>query len=285
MPQAAKVRGEFWPQDNWGRIANAAFPRDKAARIAIEAAEEAADIALERFEDKLHSVYLSGPAARRRRGGAAFYVLLRHGAPANEKELKVREHWEALAAAQLRRRYPRLGRITVSVFDWKAVFTPDGGFSPARFALAVNSICIAGRNMSRMLSPQRLDAAVANRDILELRPRLLRATNRISTARTPERVKAGAQDAAIAIISAAYALVLEREQVYTEDLDLRRELFAINYPTRRDDLELAYIMATKPMSEPLRALQIIDAAARWLTPMTDAWLNANNPQRAEHLRA
>ncbi len=69
MPQAAKVRGEFWPQDNWGRIANAAFPRDKAARIAIEAAEEAADIALERFEEKLHSVYLSGPAARRR--GAA----------------------------------------------------------------------------------------------------------------------------------------------------------------------------------------------------------------------
>ena len=39
MAQAAKVRGEFWPQDNWGRIANAALPREKAARIAIEAAE------------------------------------------------------------------------------------------------------------------------------------------------------------------------------------------------------------------------------------------------------
>jgi hypothetical protein len=35
----------------------------------------------------------------------------------------------------------------------------------------------------------------------------------------------------------------------------------------------------------MKALVFIDAACRWMTPMTDAWLNANNPQRTERLKA
>ncbi len=285
MAQAAKLKGEIWPQDNWGRIANAAVSRDRAARMSVEAAEEAADLALERFGEKLHSVYLSGPAARRRPGGATFFVLLRHGAPSTGPDLEAREHWEAIAAAQLRRRYPRIGRVAVTVVDWKAVFTNDGGFSPARFSLAVNSICIAGRNMSRMLSPQRLDAAVANRDILELRGRLLKATAKLSAAKTPERVQSASIEAGYAILAAAFSLVIEREQIYTEDLDLMRELFTLNYPGRSRDMSQAYVMATRPPTDAVKALAVIERAARWITPMTDSWLNTNNPQRAERLRA
>ncbi len=92
-------------------------------------------------------------------------------------------------------------------------------------------------------------------------------------------------DAGHAVLSAAFALVMEREQIYTEDLDLRRDLFTLNYPGRTRDLSEAYAMATRPSPDAMKALVFIDNACRWLTPMTDAWLNANNPQRTERLKA
>jgi hypothetical protein len=281
MTHAVRLRGSFWPQDAWGRVSNAALARDQIAPPVLEAAEEAADLALERFGDRLHSVYLSGPAARGRPGGAAFFCLLRMGAPAPAVD-----NWEIAAAGHLRRVYARLGRIHVAVFNWKDVFPPDNAFSPARFRLAVNSVSVAGLDMKRMIPPQKLDCAAMNGDILAFRARMLSATGRISAIQNaPERVRAAASDAGHAVLAAAFALVMEREQIYTEDLDLRRDLFTLNYPVRARELSDAYAMATRPTSDPMRGLTFIDAACRWMTPLTDAWLNANNPQRAERLRA
>ena len=281
MGHTVRLRGEFWPQDHWGRVTNAAIAREQIAQPALEAADEAADAALERFGDRLHSVYLSGPAARGRPGGAAFFVLLRLGA----NDTRSNESWESAIASQLRRRHPRVGRVAVAVFNWKDVFTTDGAFSPARFRLAVNSVCVAGRNMTRMLAPQRIDSAAMNGDILGFRPRMLNAAGRLAAARAPDRVRAAAMDAGHAVLAAAFALVMDREQMYTEDLDLRRDLFTLNYPGRTKDLAEAYAMATRPSPDTMKALVFIDNACRWLAPMTDAWLNANNPQRAEQLKA
>ena len=281
MGHTVRLRGEFWPQDHWGRVTNAAIAREQIPQPALEAAEEAADVALERFGDRLHSVYLSGPAARGRPGGAAFFILLRLGA----SDARSNESWESAVASQLRRRHPRIGRIAVAVFNWKDVFTTDNAFSPARFRLAVNSVCVAGRNMTRMLAPQRIDTASMNGDILSFRLRMLNAAGRLAAARSPDRVRAAAMDAGHATLAASFALVMEREQIYTEDLDLRRDLFTLNYPGRTRDLAEAYAMATRPSPDAMKALVFIDSACRWLTPMTDAWLNANNPQRTERLKA
>jgi len=283
MGHMVRLRGAFWPQDRWGRVTNAAIPREQIAQPALEAADEAADAALERFGDQLHSVYLSGPAARGRPGGAAVFILLRLGAIRKDAPGSI--SWEHALAAQLRKRHPRVGRIAVAVFNWKDVFTLDGGFSPATFRLAVNSVCIAGRNMNHMLAPQRLDASVMNGDILSFRQRMLNAAGRLAAARSPDRVRAAAMDAGHAVLAAGFALVLEREQIYTEDLDLRRDLFTLNFPNRTQDMMLAYAMATRPSPDAMKALVFIDSACRWMTPMTDAWLNANNPQRAERLKA
>ena len=43
MASALRLRGEFWPQDHWGRVTNAAILREQIAQPALEAAEEAAD--------------------------------------------------------------------------------------------------------------------------------------------------------------------------------------------------------------------------------------------------
>jgi hypothetical protein len=282
MGHTVRLRGAFWPQDHWGRVTNAAIAREQIAQPALEAADEVADAALERFGEQLHSVYLSGPAARGRPGGVAVFVLLRIGA-AHTRSMA--DGWEHALAAQLRRRHPRVGRIAIAVFSWKDVFTTDGAFSPARFRLAVNSVCVAGRNMTRMLAPQRLDAAVMNGDILNFRSRMLNAAGRLGAAKSPDRVRAAAMDAGHAVLAAGFALILEREQTYTEDLDLRRDMFALNYPNRTRDMEQAYTMATRPSPDAMKALVFVDAACRWMTPLTDAWLNANNPQRADRLKA
>jgi hypothetical protein len=124
-----------------------------------------------------------------------------------------------------------------------------------------------------------------NGDILNFRPRMLNAAGRLAAARSPDRVRAAAMDAGHAVLAAAFALVMDREQIYTEDPDLRRDLFTLNYPGRGRELSQAYAMATRPSPDPMKALVFIDAACRWMTPMTDGWLNANNPQRAERLKA
>jgi hypothetical protein len=98
-------------------------------------------------------------------------------------------------------------------------------------------------------------------------------------------VRAAAMDAGHAVLAACFALVMDREQIYTEDLDLRRDLFTLNHPNRTKDLAEAYAMATRPSPDAMKALVFIDNARRWLAPMTDAWLNANNPQRSERLKA
>ena len=45
MGHTVRLRGEFWPQDHWGRVTNAAITREQIAQPALEAAEEAADVA------------------------------------------------------------------------------------------------------------------------------------------------------------------------------------------------------------------------------------------------
>ena len=50
---------------------------------------------------------------------------------------------------------------------------------------------------------------------------MLNAAGRLAAAKAPDRVRAAAMDAGHAALSAAFALVMEREQIYTEDLDLR----------------------------------------------------------------
>ncbi len=38
MGHTVRLRGEFWPQDHWGRVTNAAIAREQIAQPALEAA-------------------------------------------------------------------------------------------------------------------------------------------------------------------------------------------------------------------------------------------------------
>ena len=86
-----------------------------------------------------------------------------------------------------------------------------------------------------------------------------------------------------AVISAGYATVLAAEQLYTEDLDLRRDVFALHYPELTEKIQQAYDMAAIPGNDPVHVRRFINDAEAWLLPIVDSWLNANNPERQELL--
>ncbi|MEM8920477.1 MAG: hypothetical protein AAGB25_03855, partial [Pseudomonadota bacterium] len=255
------LRGELWPQDRWGRVLNAGVDSSQLSQAAWLLGEEAADLASERFEQKLHSVYLSGPAARGRAGGAAAFVLLRLGETGLASGA-----WATAAAAELRRRHPDIGPTSISVFRWRDVFSTDGAFSPARFRLGVNSVCVAGRDVGRLIAPQRLDDAASNPAIIAFQSRMWGAAKKAGAAARPARVRAAAMDAGHAVLAAGFSMVMSAEQAYSEDLDLRRDFFALAHPDHKGAIHQAYNMAVRPVDDPRAVLTFIESICKWMSP-------------------
>ena len=272
------IRGEFWRQDHMGRILNAAVDRCELDLAWSCLAERACDLAHERFEHSIHSLYLTGPAARNRPGGASFVVVLR---PSSDASGAV--NWAHAAAAELRKEAPNNQPINITVLKWRDIFMQRGRHSPARFRLAVNSICIGGRSLIRMMPAPVLSEAVANTHIVALDGRLSRAKAKTLTANTRQRVRALSAQIGHDVISAGYATVMTTEQVYTEDLDLRRDLFILHHPELKDEIQRAYDMAALPSGDPVPVRNFIKDAMCWMSPIATAWLNTYNPERAELL--
>ncbi|MBB34548.1 MAG: hypothetical protein CME88_14420 [Hirschia sp.] len=272
------IRGAFWKQDRMGRILNAAVQRAELDLAWSCLAERACDLAIERFADTIHSVYLCGPAARNRPGGASFAIVLRPAADENGAD-----SWAQAAAAELRREAPHNQSANVTVLGWRDLFMQRGRHSPARFRLSVNSICVGGRNLKPMIPAPKLTEAVANTSIVALETRLLRAKAKTMTANTRRRVRAISAQVGHDVISAGYATIMAGEQLYSEDLDMRRDLFALHYPELKNEIQRAYDMAALPTGDPVPLRTFINDTLKWMTPITSAWLNTYNPQREEVL--
>ena len=281
MPAIYPIRGEFWPQDQWGRTKNIAVARADLDLRWSGLSEEAVDLAHERFGEHLHSVYLSGSAARNRPNHGVFLIILESGAPSFD----VSASWARAAARELRLRAPVAMSLKVVVLRWRDVFPRSGQHSPVRFRLAVNSICVGGRNLSRLLPAQPLEAAVANTAIVSLEARLSQAKQRTLASDSRRRIRAVSADVGNAVVSAGYATVMTAEQLYTEDLDMRRDLFALNYPDLTDNIQRAYDMAAIPSNDPAQVRAFINDTRGWLSPITDAWLNQYNPERSVLLKS
>ena len=272
------MRGAFWEQDRWGRLLNAAVSRSQLNLSWSTLAERACDLAHARFESTLHSVYLSGPAARNRPGGASIVIVLKPAASDEDAR-----SWAKLTAIDLQNEAPFRQAVNVTVLRWRDIFMQRGRHSPARFRLAVNSICIGGRNLHSLLPAPSLNEAVSNSLIVSLESRLKKAKSKTMTSIAGSRIRKLSTQVGHDVVSAGYATVMASEQTYTEDLDLRRDIFAMHYPELKDEVQRAYDMAALPTSEsvPLRAF--INEATEWILPTVTSWLNTYNPERDEML--
>ena len=269
----------IWPQDPWGRVLNGALLPDDLPAESIDIAQSAADLAIERFSDALHSIYLSGGLARDANHDAVFILVLRHMKKAVGLDL-----FCAAAALRLQKLHPSLGSCTFEVFGWDDIFPADGKFSYPRFRLGVNSVAIAGRDLKRLIAPQKLTAAAANSSIVGLSGRLRALRHRLKAVSTETRVRASSRTFAQIALMGAFACIMPAEQVYSEDLDTMARYVALTLPDRENSLNLLVKLSEHGTPSSLEALAICDDVMSWLPEFADAWLDKNNPKREATLK-
>ncbi len=268
--------GEIWPMDRQGRAKNAAG-RTQLRPAVRRAASVIAQAYHDRLAEDLHSVYLTGPAARGRLGPLRAFGVLRLTA------LPHGEAWLGAIGGAIRARWPNAGQPELSLLPWRAVFPPDDTFSLPRFQIGVNSLCIAGRDLGRSIAPQRPSIAAANAWVIEIAPRLADVSARLTLSAPEDDVAREAEALGRFLLEAGFALIMSHEGVYTEDLDLQRDLFALNYPERTSDIERAHDFAMDPPSIAADVIHLVDGFGRWMTAEGERWLDKHNPSRVPAL--
>ncbi len=281
-------RGELWPLDRYGRAQNAG-DLNRVSAAARDAALWTAQVCSTQLGVDLHSVYIVGSAARGRPGPFEMTALLRMTAKEHARGLVLAsgDHdreaapplWLAAAADALEARFGDQEPVTLGLKPWRDVFPAGQVFSADRFRLGVSSACVYGRDLTRHIAPQRLSAAVSNHAIFPARRRIAEAAGRLALSDEETHVRREARMISRFMLSAAFALVMPFEGVYTEDLDLQRDLFALSYPARAADAATAAAFARCPPGSAFELLQLLDGFGRWLTAEADRWLDAHNPQR------
>lgn len=268
--------GEIWPMDRYGRAKNAAG-RAQLRPVVRRAAGAVAQSYYEHLGEDLHSVYLTGPAARGRPGPLAAFGVMRLPAPAPETA------WLAGVSGAVAARWPRAGAPELTIEPWTSVFPADDRFSLVRFRLGVNALCIFGRDLSHGVAPQRPSVAAANAWIAAAGANLTEISDAVSLTAAEDDLRRLAQRLGRLLLETGFALVMTHEGVYTEDLDLQRDLFALNYPSRAEDAAFAHEFAANPPASAPAILELLDGFGRWLTAEADMWLDEHNPARMSAL--
>lgn len=275
----SEVKGELWPLDRFGRAQNAA-DKTRLTPLVRRVSRAIAEAYRARLGPSLHSVYLLGPSARGRSGAIEALGLLRmtadeHGSAA----------WLEETSGAIRARWPAAGRPELTLAAWRDVFPEDDIFSLLRFRLGVNSLCLAGRDVGRLVRPQRLSVAASNAWIVGARERVAAAAGRIELAAREDDVRRESRSLGRDLLATAFALVMAHEGVYTEDPDLQRDFVALNFPEREADADLAFKLAQTPSEIASEVMTLLEGFGRWLVVACDAWLDKNNPHRLATLPA
>ncbi len=275
----AKTQGEIWPMDRFGRARNAA-DKSRLTPLARRVSRAIAEAYRTRLGDDIHSVYLTGPAARGRPGAIeAIGVMRMTAAPIGGRS------WLEETAGAIRARWPAAGRPELALLAWRELFPEADAFSPERFRIAVNSLCLSGRDLSRRLAPQRLSVAAANAWIVGARERITSSSDRVGLEAREDDVRRESRALGRLLLATGFALVMPHEGVYTEDPDLQRDFIALNFPERSDDVARAYDLMTAPSDQPADVLSLLDGCGRWLLAECDKWLDRHNPHRVAALPA
>ncbi len=270
--------GELWPMDRYGRAMNAG-DRTALTPLGRRVARAVADCYRDRLGSCLHSVYLTGPYARGRSGPVQAFGVLRMTASAPSLA------WLDEAATIVRARWPGVGRPDLALYTWRDVFPAGDEFATARFQLGVNSVCLVGRDLARLVAPQRLNVSAANAWIVQVRDRVSEARSQIAFAARGDDVARACADIARFLLGAGFAVVMPHEGVYTEDPDLQRDFIALNYPERAADAALACRYTREPSASAADVRGFLDSFGGWLADASEAWLDRHNPRRLAALPA
>ena len=264
--------------DRFGRATNVG-DRTAMTPLGRRVARLIADGFRERLGSSLHSVYLTGPTARGRSGPVSAFGVLRMTSSTMSCS------WFDAVADSVAARWPSVERPTLDLHTWRDVFPAGDAFSTPRFQLGVNSVCLVGRDLARLVAPQRLNVPAANAWIVQIRERVDAAFARIENTEDGEDIAMEARDLARFLLAAGYALVMPHEGVYTEDADLQRDFITLNHPEHDADAQLAFQYTVEPTGSAAELVNFLDRFGGWLSRESDLWLDKHNPQRLVALPA
>ena len=274
----AEKRGELWPADQTGRVMNAGC-RKAMTPLARRVARAIAESYRTHMGGALHSVYLTGPAARGRPGPIeAFGVLRKTATPLSTD-------WLEDTTAAINARWPAAGVPELTQLNWEELFPADGSFSEPAFRIGVTSVCLAGKDLSGAVQPQRLSVSAANAWIIRTRDHLEQLADEVTQARDEHEVRHAARRAGRYLLSAGFALVLVNEAVYTEDPDLQRDFIVLNEPERAPEADTAFDLIVEPTSSAVELMALLHTFGGWIAAKSEAWLDQHNPQRLGALPA
>jgi len=248
----------IWPMDRQGRLVNRAttgpIPEDL-----LELCHDMTDLALQRFEDRLHSVYLTGDAAWDWPAPARFRIVLR-----DDSLRRPDLDFGGLQALQVRAGHVLSHPVEVRVHGWSEVREMISAPTRLQMRLATSSRCIAGPDLTREIippEPDRLAARALVADYTTLIERIAAQAPRIVN---EARLRRLSRQAAHRTLETLFALIMDKEGVYTECPEVMAGFAAMHWPQRRHSIATCERVARDGVSLSLELSSFIDHHTAWV---------------------
>ena len=253
-------KSHIWALDAEGCIVNHAS-RDPLPEDLLELCLEFVDLALIRFETRLHSIYLCGQGAWLWPNPVQFRIVLTSETATpedlafeNPRQMSVRI-WQATSQ-----------RVDVKVHGMdEARRTRRDEVSELQLRLGTNARCIAGEDLTRLhprLKPSRM---LARSLIGDYANEMLQIEAEAPSLSSRHRLDAVSRFAAQRTIETAFALILDKEGTYSECPIVMAGLAALHWPERRHSLAAAERIACHGIELALELSSFIDHHTRWVS--------------------
>jgi len=271
-------KGRLWRLDDEGNILNdARLENIKSPYDAIIADTIAAYTS--NIANDIHSLYVIGSIAR----GLAVedisnlnvFAVLTESADAD----LVFQDWITPAEDEILAKYPMLSDAVLELWPYNHVFSDPESFSIGAFIIKTQSVCLWGSDVTPELPDYKVESAIANDDLVQIKLDIDEAVAKIKRNSRPENVAYWCREVAKHILHAGFALVMVDEGVYTRDLDLCYEYFIKRYPERVVEMRQALSYAENPSMDAMEVLGYLAEMGAWMIARADEWLDQHNPDR------
>ena len=277
----APGKGRLWPVDDQGYIQNDASPEQIAPQFKGIIRDIVAAY-VDNIGEDIHSIYLTGSVARGRaivgESDIDAFAVLEYTV---DPDL-VSQDWIESTEERLHGQHDAVSDVQLELWPQSWIFREPGEFSIFAFIIKTHSVCLWGVDLTPELPDYRVPAvlpAIANDDIIQIKPDIEEAVEEIQADTSPENVVYWCRRISKNMLRAGYGLVMLDVGGHTRDSDLCYQYFAEGYPEQAEQMRRALTYATQPTTNPGEILDFLDRFGTWLITQADRWLDGHNPAR------
>lgn len=252
------VPERIWPMDRHGRLVNRADTGPMPEGL-LELCHDMTDMALQRFENRLHSIYLTGEAAWSWPAPALFRIVLR------DDSLRRQDmDFGGLQALQMRAGHVLSHPVEVRVHGWSEVRDMLSAPTRLQMRLATSSRCIAGPDLTLDLVPPEPDTLAASALVADYTALIERIASQAPRIVNEARLKRLSRHAAHRTLETLFALIMDKEGIYTECPEVMAGFAAMHWPQRRHSIATCERVARDGVGLSLELSSFIDHHTGWV---------------------